>query len=311
MAMARALLPLNALRAFESAARHLSFTRAADELSVTPGAISQHIRLLEETIGSPLFKREAKGLVLTDLGRASAPTLREGFERLMDGSALLREPPRKRQVSISVAPSFAAKWLMPRMDDFHREHPDVEVWISADMEAVSLGEGAVDLAVRYGPGGYAGCITERLMTETVLPVCAPSLLEGAHPIRTPADLAHHMLLHDVAGDDDPSRPDWPMWLKARKVRHPDPRRGSRFNQSSLLIEAALSGRGVALAKRSLAQSDLASGRLVAPFPDGSEAVGFAYYVVLPRDRPPSPSAKAFVAWLKKQAVDHDNALGQL
>lgn len=309
--MARALLPLNALRAFESAARHLSFTRAADELSVTPGAISQHIRLLEETIGAPLFKREAKGLVMTDLARASAPTLREGFERLMDGSALLREPPRKRQIAISVAPSFASKWLMPRMDDFHREQPDIEVWISADMEAVDLADGKVDLAVRYGPGGYAGCVTTLLMTETVLPVCAPRLLEGAHPIRTPADLVHHPLLHDVSGDEDPGRPDWAMWLKARKVRHPDPRRGSRFNQSSLLIEAALAGRGVALAKRSLAQADLASGRLVAPFPDGSEAVGFAYHVVLPRDRPSSPSAVAFTDWLKRQAVDHDNAMGQL
>lgn len=309
--MARALLPLNALRAFESAARHLSFTRAADELSVTPGAISQHIRLLEETIGAPLFLREAKSLVLTDLGRASAPSLREGFERLMDGSALLREPPRKRQVSISVAPSFAAKWLMPRMDAFHREHPDIEVWISADMEAVNLSKGTVDLAVRYGPGGYGGCITELLMTETVLPVCAPALVLGVHPIRSPGDLVHHPLLHDVAGDDDPSRPDWAMWLKARKVRHPDPRRGSRFNQSSLLIEAAIAGRGVALAKRSLAQADLASGRLVAPFPDGSEAVGFAYHVVLPRERPSSTSAISFVNWLKGQAVDHDNTMAQL
>jgi LysR family transcriptional regulator, glycine cleavage system transcriptional activator len=292
--MARPLLPLNALRAFEAAARHLNFSRAADELAVTPGAVSQQIRLLEDIVGGPLFVREARGLQLTDLGRSSVPLLREGFERLMDASALLREPPRRKQVSISVAPGFASKWLMPRMDDFHTAHPEIELWISADMETADLSEGKIDLAVRYGPGDYPGLTVDRLMTETVLPVCAPSLMDG-----------------DMSNDGDPSRPDWAMWLKARGVRHPDPRRGSRFNQSSLLIEAAASGRGVALAKRTLAQADLASGRLVAPFPDGSEAVGFAYYVVQPRDRPPSPSATAFVAWLKKQAVDHDNTMGQL
>lgn len=309
--MARPLLPLNALRAFESAARHLNFTRAADELSVTPGAVSQQIRLLEDTVGGPLFKREAKGLQITDLGRAAAPLLREGFERLMDASALLREPPRRRQISVSVAPSFAAKWLMPRMDDFHAAHPEIEVWISADMEPVDLTEGAADLAVRYGPGGYGGHVTQLLMTETVLPVVAPRLMKGDHPIQTPADLIHHTLLHDVTADEDPSRPDWAMWLKARKVRHPDPRRGSRYNQSSLLIEAAIAGRGVALAKRTLAQADLASGRLVAPFADGSEAVGFAYHVIMPRDRPASASALAFTAWLKRQAVDHDNNMDAL
>ncbi|KQS55351.1 LysR family transcriptional regulator [Brevundimonas sp. Leaf363] len=309
--MARPLLPLNALRAFESAARHLNFSRAADELFVTPGAVSQQIRLLEETVGGPLFKREARGLQLTPLGRAAAPLLREGFERLMDASSLLREPPRRRQVSVSVTPSFAAKWLMPRMDDFHAAHPEIEVWISADLEPVDLYDMAADLAVRYGPGGYEGYIADKLMGETVLPVCAPSLMKGEQPILTPGDLQHHALLHDVSDDDDPSRPDWSMWLKARGVKHPDARRGSRFNQSSLLIEAAIAGRGVALAKRTLAQQDLASGRLIAPFPDGSEAVGYAYYVILPRDRAPTPGANVFAQWLKKKAFEQDDALGEL
>lgn len=309
--MARLLLPLNALRAFETAARTLNFTRAADELSVTPGAVSQQIRLLEDLVGGPLFVREAKGLQLTDLGRGAVPLLREGFERLMDASAMLREPPRRRQISISVAPSFASKWLMPRMDDFHAAHPEIEVWISADMEPVVLGEGKADLAIRYGPGDYPGHVVERLMTETVLAVCAPSLLAGAKPIRTPADLKDHVLLHDMSNDGDPGRPDWPMWLKARGVRHPDARRGSRFSESGMLIEAAAAGRGVALAKRTLAQADLESGRLTAPFADGSEAVGFAYHVVMPRDRPASTSALAFTAWLKRQAIDHENSMGAL
>ena len=309
--MVRPLLPLNALRAFESASRHLNFSRTADELSVTPGAVSQQIRLLEEIIGGPLFTREARGLQLTELGRSAQPLLREGFERLMDASALLREPPQNRTVSISVAPSFASKWLMPRMDDFHAAHPDIEVWISADMELVNLGNGKVDLAIRYGPGDYAGHKVERLLTETVMPVCAPSLINGPNPIRTAQDLVRHTLLHDMADDGDTSRPDWAMWLKARGATHPDARRGSRFDQSAMLIEAAAAGRGVALAKRSLAQADLTSGRLVAPFADGSQVLGYAYHVVLPRDRTLSPGTQAFVAWLKKQAIDYDNNLDQL
>ena len=186
--MVRPLLPLNALRAFESASRHLNFSRTADELSVTPGAVSQQIRLLEEIIGGPLFTREARGLQLTELGRAATPLLREGFDRLMDASAILREPPLNRTVAISVAPSFASKWLMPRMDDFHAAHPDIEVWISADMEPVTVGKGKVDLAIRYGPGDYPGHVVERLLTETVIPVCAPSLMAEPHPIRTAEDV---------------------------------------------------------------------------------------------------------------------------
>lgn len=309
--MSRSLLPLNALRAFEAAARHLSVSRAADELAVTPGAVSQQIKLLEDLVGGPLFRREPRGLALTDLGRAAAPVLREGFERLMDGSALLRTPNRRRQVAISVPPAFAAKWLLPRMDAFHDAHPEVEVWISADMEPADLAESEIDLAVRYGPGGYTGMVEELLMREAVLPVCAPALLSGETPLRTPADLVRHPLLHDAANDDDVGRPDWPMWLKARGVRHPDPRRGSRFNDSSLLIQAAIAGRGVALARRALAQDDLAAGRLVAPFADGSEAVGYAYHLIRRRDRAPTRSAESLAAWLRREAIDHTDGLDQL
>jgi LysR family glycine cleavage system transcriptional activator len=311
MSPSRRLLPLNALRAFEVAARHLSFSRAAEELAVTPGAVSQQIRLLEDHTGSALFKREGRGLVLTDTGRAALPVLREGFERLTDASALLREPPKRRQLTVSVAPSFAAKWLMPRMESFHEAHPEVEVWISADMEIADLSDGSVDVAVRYGPGGYTDLVSEKLFAETVLPVCAPALLEGDHPIRVPKDLAHHTLLHDQGADQDPSRPDWAMWLKARGVTGVDPRRGQRFNQSALAIEAAIMGRGVALASRTLAQADLKAGRLVAPFADGAVAVDFAHHVVLPRNRPSSASALAFVDWLKREASHHENSLDQL
>ena len=309
--MAPRLLPLNALRAFESAARLLSFSRAAEELSVTPGAVSQQIRLLEDHVGGPLFVREARGLQLTEAGQAALPLLREGFDRLIDASALLRQPQRRPQLRISVTPSFAAKWLTPRIDRFLAEHPEVEVWISADMNLAELSEDGADLAVRYGCGDYPGLTTERLMAETVLPVCSPRLLSGPNPIRAPEDLAQHTLLHDESPDNDPSCPDWAMWLKARGVSGVDPRRGLRFNQSALAIEAAAGGRGVALAKRTIAQADLQSGRLVAPFADGAVSVDFAHYLVLPRDRPISQGARDFAAWLKKEAGDHENNLGQL
>jgi LysR family glycine cleavage system transcriptional activator len=309
--MTRPLLPLNALRAFESAARHLSFSRAAEELSVTPGAVSQQIRHLEEVVRGSLFAREAKGLQLTDLGRAAAPLVAEGLDRLRDASAMMREPPRRRQVSISVTPSFASKWLLPRLDDFHDKHPEIEVWVSADMQPVDFSQGATDLAIRYGAGDYPGHVSERLLIETVLPVCAPALMRGANPIRSPADLAHHVLLHDMSGDGDASRPDWPMWLMARGVRHGDARRGSRFNQSSLLIEAAVAGRGVALAKRTLAQADLAAGRLIAPFHDGGAILAFAYHAVHPKGRVLSPSARIFIDWVRRQAALHETGLDQL
>ncbi len=309
--MSRPVLPLNALRAFESAARHLSFSRAADELAVTPGAVSQQIRLLEETIKAPLFKREPKGLLLTDLGRSAAPLVAEGLDRLRDASAILREPPRRRQVSISVAPSFASKWLMPRLDDFHLQHPEIEVWVSADMQPVDFSQGTTDLAIRYGAGAYPGHVSERLLIEAVLPVCSPALMQGPNPIRSPADLVHHVLLHDMSNDADSSRPDWSMWLMARGVKHAEARHGSRFNQSSLLIEAAVAGRGVALGKRTLAQADLAAGRLIAPFHDGGAVVDFAYHAVHPKERPLSPSARIFMDWIRRQAALHDTGLYQL
>jgi LysR family transcriptional regulator, glycine cleavage system transcriptional activator len=311
MAMPRRLLPLNALRAFEAAARHLSFSRAADELSVTPAAVSQQIRQLEELTGMTLFDRNGRGLDLTETARAALPQLSEGFQRLAEASNLLREPPRRRQVSVSVAPSFAAKWLVPRMDRFQEAHPEVEVWISADMELANLSEGAVDVAVRYGPGHYENLTAERLIAEAVLPVCSPRMVNGARPIRNPADLAGHVLLHDLSPDLDPSCPDWPMWLKARGVLGVDPRPGPRFSQSALVIEAAVMGRGVALAKRTLAQADLESGRLVAPFADGSTTIDFAYHVVTAPERPPSAGTQAFIGWLKREASDHENRLGQL
>ena len=302
----RRLPPLNALRAFEAAARHLNFSRAADELSVTPGAVSQQIQNLEDYVGAALFKRTPKGLLLTDAAQTALPALREAFDRLAEAASLLTAAVDGRRLTITAAPSFAAKWLVPRLGDFEESHPQVDVWLSAGIELVDLAAGEVDVAIRYGSGRYPGLEVTRLMSETVLPVASPELLARI-PLNTPDDLINHILLHDGSSDADASCPDWAMWLAARGLKDVDGARGPRFNQSSLVIEAAVNGRGVALAKRTLAQADLEAGRLVAPLQIAT-AVDFAYYLVHPKAKGRLPQVKAFVAWITAQAQAHESAL---
>jgi len=302
----RRLPPLNALRAFEAAARHLNFSRAADELAVTPGAVSQQIQNLEDYVGAALFKRTPKGLLLTDAAQTALPALREAFDRLAEAASLLTAAVDGRRLTVSVAPSFAAKWLVPRLGDFELAHPLVDVWLSADMEVVDFASGEIDLAIRYGTGRYPGLEVIKLMSETVIPVASPGLLDIT-PLNEPADLAHHILLHDGSPDADDSCPDWAMWLAARGVKGVDGARGPRFNQSSLVIEAATGGRGVALAKRALAQADLDSGRLIAPMQIAT-AVDFAYFVVHPKAKGRLPQVKAFVSWISQQAAVHEETL---
>jgi LysR family glycine cleavage system transcriptional activator len=303
MEQRRRLPPLNALRAFEAAARHLNFSRAADELSVTPGAVSQQIQNLEDYVGVALFKRTPKGLLLTDPAQIALPALREAFDRLAEAASMLTAAVDGRRLTVSVAPSFAAKWLVPRLGKFETLHPMVDVWISAGMELVDFNSGEIDIAIRYGSGRYPGLEVQRLMQETVMAVASPGLLE-TQPLNELEDLKGQILLHDGSPDADESCPDWTMWLAARGVRGVDGSRGPRFNQSSLVIEAAVGGRGVALAKRALAQADLDSGRLVAPFQIAT-AVDFAYYLVFPKTKGRLPQVKAFVAWLTAEAEAHE------
>jgi LysR family glycine cleavage system transcriptional activator len=302
----RRLPPLNALRAFEAAARHLNFSRAADELSVTPGAVSQQIQNLEDYVGAALFKRTPKGLLLTDAAQTALPALREAFDRLAEAASLLTAAVDGRRLTLTAPPSFAAKWLVPRLGAFEQAHPQVDVWLSAAIELVDLSAGEVDVAIRYGAGRYSGLEVHRLFSETVIPVAAPEHLL-AYPLATPADLANHILLHDGSPDLDDSCPDWSMWLAARGLKNIDGMRGPRFNQSSLVIEAAVNGRGVALAKRTLAQADLEAGRLVAPLQIAT-AVDFAYYLVHPKAKGRLPQVKAFVSWIQAQAQAHEAAL---
>jgi LysR family glycine cleavage system transcriptional activator len=305
----RRLPPLNALRAFESAARHLNFSRAAEELTVTPGAVSQQIQNLEDYVGAALFKRTPRGLLLTDSAQTALPALREAFDRLAEAASLLTAAVDGRRLTLTAPPSFAAKWLVPRLGRFEAAHPQVDVWLSADMDLVDFATSDVDLAIRYGAGPYPGLEAIRLINETVIPVMSPELM-AANPIRSPADLTRHVLLHDGSPDADESCPDWQMWLAARGVRGVDATRGPRFNQSSLVIEAAMNGRGVGLAKRTLAQDDLDAGRLTAPMPIPT-MVDFAYFLVHPKAKGRLPQVKAFVAWIRAEAETHERAMATI
>jgi LysR family glycine cleavage system transcriptional activator len=305
----RRLPPLNALRAFEAAARHLNFSRAADELSVTPGAVSQQIQNLEDYVGVALFKRTPKGLLLTDAAQMALPALREAFDRLAEAASLLTAAVDGRRLTLTAPPSFAAKWLVPRLKRFEESYPQIDVWLSADMDIVDFATGEVDLAIRYGGGRYPGLELQKLLSETVIPVVSPGLM-NENPLTSPADLAHHTLLHDGSPNADESCPDWSMWLAARGVRGVDGTRGPRFNQSSLVIEAAMGGRGVALAKQTLAQDDLDAGRLLAPF-HITTAVDFAYYLVHPKAKGRLPQVKAFVSWISAEAAAHEASLASM
>ena len=300
------LPPLNALRVFEAAARHLSFTKAAEELHVTPGAVSQQIKALEDFLQTPVFRRQKRSLLLTDEAQASLPVLREGFEKLAEAGAILAAKADSGRLTVSVAPSLASKWLVPRLDAFQDAHPEIDVWVSSDMDVVDFAVTDVDLAIRYGAGEYDGLTTEHLMAEKIVPVCSPQLLTGENPIRSPEDLVHHTLLHDSSSDKDPSCPTWPMWIKAAGICHKEGERGLKFNQSSLVIEAAVAGKGVALAKAALALADLEAARLVIPF-DLTTPTDFAYFVVHPPSKAATPAVKAFKQWLHEEAANTINA----
>ncbi len=300
--MKRSLLPLNALRAFDAAARHKSFKRAADELSVTPAAISQQIRSLEDFLGVELFRRSNRSLVLTDAAELSLGPLAAGFEHLEDAVDRITASKRDHVLRISVTPSFASKWLVPRLASYYEQHPDAVVKITASMAITDFKSEQVDLAIRYGAGSYPGLYGEKLLAERVFPVCAPSLLDKGTPLCSESDLTQFTLIHDDSFADDTSAPTWPMWLKAAGIAMPDGVPAIHFNTHLLAIEAAVAGRGVALARASIAGEDLKAGRLVQPF-SAEVAIDFAHYIVLPEEHLANEQVTDFIAWLKAEVAE--------
>lgn len=294
----RRLPSLNALRAFWAAARHRSFAAAADELHVTASAVSLQIRQLEEELDFKLFERTPKGLVLTPQGARLLPGITQAFEHLKGTIASIDDGPGgKGTLSISVAPSFATKWLLPRLGGFLERNPDIEVDVKANIELTDFTRDDVDLAIRYGGGNYPGLEVEVLLEDRMFPVCSPELLMR-YGQRNPARVfAEAPLLHDVSVDRDPAVPSWKMWLKASGHEEVDWRKGPRFNQTALALDAALAGLGIALAPAALVATDLAAGRLVRLANEEWKGE-FAYYLVHPADKAELPTLQRFKSWLR-------------
>ncbi len=291
--MRRRLPPLNALPSFEAAARHLSFSRAADELGVTHGAVSRAVRNLEDHLSVQLMIRATRSVRLTPIGASFAAEIRGVLEHLASATSAATGQ-TSGIVSVSTIDSFAARWLMPRLSRFRRTHGDIDVRVAMSERLTDFVSDGIDIAVRCGGGQYPGLSAELLMKEDHFPVCSPKLLKGRHTLRTPADLARHTLLHDVFTVD------WAMWLQSAGIDTVDPHRGPTFLSSDHAIQAAVRGEGVVLGRSALIADDLAAGRLVRPF-ELSLPAGFAYYVVYPPRALQRPSVKAFRDWLMAEA----------
>jgi LysR family glycine cleavage system transcriptional activator len=298
------LPPLAALRAFEAAARHLSFTRAADELHVTQAAISHQIRGLEERLGVRLFRRLPRGLVLTEEAQRYLPAVRDAFARLEAATAELLARRTGGTLTASVLPSFAAKWLVPRLGRFRAANPDIDLRISTSQHLVDFAREDVDIGIRMGRGQYPGLRVDRLFGETLVPVCSPALLAGEAPLRRPQDLKHHVLLHE---DDETG---WRLWLELAGVEDVDVSHGLTFTDAAMSVQAATEGQGVALGRTALAAWDLAAGRLIRPF-DVSMPHDLAYYLVCPEGGAERPRIVAVREWLLAEAARYRHELEQL
>jgi len=294
--MGRRLPPLNAVRAFEAAARHLSFTLAAEELNVTQAAVSHQVKALEQRLGVPLFRRLNRGLRLTDAGALYRTELEDILDRLEQATERLRASEAAGLLTVSTGTSFASKWLVPRLQRFRERRPDIDVRIDADDALTDFRRDNVDLAIRYGGGVYPGLYSVKLLQDTVFPVCGPKLLEDRYPLRAPEDLKHHTLLHDQGVVED-----WSSWLRTAGVSGVDASRGPSFSHSAMLIEAAIAGQGVALARSSMVAHDLREGRLVQPFLL-SLRPEFSYWVVCPQATVDKPKIAEFRAWVLEEAA---------
>lgn len=277
--MLRPLLPLSGFRSFESAARLQSFAKAAEELRVTPAAISHQVRALEDYLGVKLFIRTGRTVQLTEAGRELLPDLSAGFERMEAGLRRVRAARTDTGVvTVTMPPSFAAKWFVPRLEAMRAALPDVDVRVDTATRLVDFEADEIDLAIRYGLGGYEGVESVRLFGEEVFPVCSPLL---AKALRGPGDLKRTLLIHDETTGKDPDFPDWRAWLQAAGAPEVDSERGLRFRLSSMAVQAAIDGQGVALGRRVLVEDDLLAGRLARPFELALPARP-AYWLVTPR-----------------------------
>jgi LysR family transcriptional regulator, glycine cleavage system transcriptional activator len=303
---ARRLPALDLLKGFDAAARHLSFTRAGEELFLTQSALSRQMQALEEQLGAPLFERRHRALRLTEAGQVLQVAAKSVLDELTHAVAKIRRERSVQPLTISTAIPFAALWLLPRLPRFRERHPDVDVFISADNRILDLDRERIDLAVRYCPDSLAPRDALRLFGERLQPVCSPGLAsDPARPLKHPEDLARHVLLN--LEDDRGRFPwlNWTQWFAAIGVPEPKPAGLVRFNQYDLLVRAAIDGQGVALGRSPLIDQLVAKGTLVAPF-HGKHATSRAYFIVRAAQAAWRPEAQAFVDWLRTEA--HEEAV---
>jgi LysR family glycine cleavage system transcriptional activator len=301
--MLRYVPGLQTLKAFDAAARHLNFTRAAAELNVTPAAISHQIKELEDQIGVVLFQRSSRAMQLTRPGEILKRAVSDSLESLNHALQRIRQLEVPTQLRVTASPSIAAKWLVPRIDRFLAGNPGADVRIDVSQAALDFEREDVDVAIRFGRGHYPGLRVEKIFGETVFPVCSPALLQGRKPIRQPRDLLQHTLIHLDWEAQDAVWPNWRMWMLAAGVTDFDETRGLHFKQTSLAMEAAINGQGVALGELTIAAVDLASGRLVKPFELSLKGPPqFAYYLVSRDDANERPMITSFREWLMAEAA---------
>jgi len=291
--MPRRLPPLTSLRAFEAAGRHLSFTLAAAELKVTQAAISHQVKSLEEHLGKALFLRQPRHLELTPAGNALLPVLRSAFDDISQSVAELTDKKTASAITVRLAPSFAAKWLSPRLEDFRRKHPRIDLSLRHSNEPADFARQPIDLAITYGKGDWPGVVADKLLSIDFFPVCAPAYMRGEHALTDIGNLRYHTLLHD--GDFQ----NWSDWLRLADVTGIDPTRGTVMDDTNVLTQAAVNGLGIALGSTPFVADHLEAGRLVRPF-ESTLRSDFAYYVVCPKQHLQRSSVRAFKEWLMQQ-----------
>jgi LysR family glycine cleavage system transcriptional activator len=299
--MARRLPPLKALRAFDSAARLLSFTRAADDLAVTQTAISHQIRALEEWFGTPLFHRGGRKLTLSEPGRLLYPAVSEAFDRIAEAAERVGGAHERLTLTISVTPTFGSRWLAARLGRFWRAYPDIDLRLHYSVQRVDFVRDGVDAAVRWGRGTWDGVDAQPLMGAWAVPLCSPALIDGTSPLRKPADLVHHTLLHETDYQE------WTEWLAAAGVYQVDGHRGPVINDPNIVAQAAVEGRGVLMGVPSMLAEEIEAGRLVAPFgmcPDPE----VAYYFVCAKGATLRPLVEAFRDFLMTEASEFEATL---
>jgi LysR family glycine cleavage system transcriptional activator len=290
------LPPLNALRAFESAARHLSVKDAAAELHVTPGAVSQLLKALEARLGVALFRRVNRGILLTEAGRDYLPPVRNAFRQIADATRRLTEAVDSGILTVSVTPFFASAWLVPRLAGFQAAHPEIDLQVVTSNALATFGRDGVDIAIRHGLGRYPGLHSERVLAVEIVPVAAAALVQRLGRPADPAALARWPLIHDA------ERKGWLLWFEAQGIAEFGPPRGPAFDESGLLLQAVLAGQGAGLLPAAMVAQEVESGRLVR-LADTALLQDFAYYLVYPEASHGRPKIAAFRRWILAAAAE--------